>query len=63
LWLQQSHCDVLVWLLGQQLAFGVQHAEPGLQHAAPVAASALRENREMATMARTFAFMTGILSV
>jgi hypothetical protein len=62
---QQSpvQCDELFWLLGQQLAFGWQHADPGLQHAAPEAASAETVNSDAAIRAKIVAFMEIFLSV
>lgn len=59
LWLQQSpgqHDDCPWQQLAPQQLPGQQFA-PDLQQAAPVTASAERENREVATIARILAFM------
>jgi hypothetical protein len=59
LWLQQSpgqHDDCPWQQLAPQQLPG-QHFAPDWQQDAPVSASADRENREVATIARIFAFM------
>ena len=53
----QSQCDELLWLPGQQLAPGLQHAEPPLQHAAPTAAIAETANNDVAIKANNFVFI------
>jgi hypothetical protein len=65
LWLQQSpgQHDELCWqqLAPQQLP-GQHFADPA-QQAAPVAARADRESRDIARTANSFVFMIGFLSV